>query len=100
MDERGQGEPAVWADRGWYWMLFTGRDRHEVRRLALARSRDGVHWEQLPQVFSGASGWDKAVLCDPTVFATAKGWRILFGGGDIPSPAENIHGMIGAGWLQ
>ena len=100
MDQNGQGEPAVWENDGWHWMLFTGRDRAEHRRLALARSRDGVHWEQLPGVFDGAQPWNAAVLCDPTVWMTPRGPRLLFGGGDVPSPAENIHGMIGAGWLQ
>ena len=47
-DAKGLGEPAVWAARGYYWMLYTGRDRNEVRRLGLARSRDGVRWEKLP----------------------------------------------------
>jgi len=36
-DEAGLGEPAVWAWRGRYWMLYTGRDRNEHRRLGLAR---------------------------------------------------------------
>ena len=100
MDERGQGEPAVWAANEWYWMLFTGRDRAEHRRLALARSRDGVSWTQLPEVFSGQALWNAAVLCDPSVWVTPRGVRLLFGGGDVASPAENIHGMIGAGWLE
>ena len=47
-DANGVGEPAVWTSRGYYWMLFTGRDRDEIRRLGLARSRDGVRWEKLP----------------------------------------------------
>ncbi len=51
-DENGLGEPAVWAARGYYWMLYTGRDRNEVRRLGLARSRDGVRWEKLPMVIA------------------------------------------------
>lgn len=41
-DENGLGEPAVWASNGYYWMLYTGRDRGEVRRLGMARSRNGV----------------------------------------------------------
>ena len=41
-DENGLGEPAVWSAHGYYWMLYTGRDRGEMRRLGLARSRNGV----------------------------------------------------------
>ena len=48
-DENGLGEPAVWASHGWYWMLYTGRDRRENRRIGLARSRDGVRWERLSE---------------------------------------------------
>lgn len=100
MDERGQGEPAVWPQGGWYWMLFTGRDREEHRRLALARSLDGVHWERLPGPIEGQSAWDRAVVCDPTVLTTSEGVRLWFGGGDRASPAENLNGAIGAGWIQ
>ena len=49
-DANGVGEPAVWTSRGYYWMLYTGRDLGEIRRLGLARSRDGVRWEKLPIV--------------------------------------------------
>src|SRR5205814_2469328 len=41
-DENGLGEPAVWQSHGKYWMLYTGRDRKEYRRLGLARAMDGV----------------------------------------------------------
>ena len=37
------------------------------RRLGLARSTDGVHWQKRPAVFSGAASWDSKVICDPTV---------------------------------
>src|SRR5262249_36555095 len=45
-DEKGLGEPAVWSSGGSWWMLYTGRDRSEHRRIGLARSLDGVHWER------------------------------------------------------
>src|SRR5260370_6282687 len=35
-DENGLGEPAVWDAHGYYWMLYAGRDRGEVRRLGMA----------------------------------------------------------------
>ena len=37
-DENGLGEPAVWIGYGAYWMLYTGRDHAENRRIGLARS--------------------------------------------------------------
>src|SRR6185436_9214396 len=37
-DENGLGEPAVWSSGGHWWMLYTGRDSKEQRRLGLAQS--------------------------------------------------------------
>jgi predicted GH43/DUF377 family glycosyl hydrolase len=99
-DENGLGEPAVWVDRGFYWMLYTGRDVREHRRLGLARSRDGVHWEKLPAVFSGSEAWDAKVVCDASVVVSRGAISVWFGGGDIAHPAENINGQIGFGWLR
>ncbi len=94
-DEGGVGEPAVWATRGFYWLLYTGRSRSEQRRLGLARSRDGVHWEKLPNVIKGDQPWNSQVLCDPSVLVEGDQVRVWFGGGDLPKPDENIHGQIG-----
>jgi len=94
-DENGLGEPAVWNERGYYWMLYTGRDRLEVRRLGLARSIDGVAWEKLPDVFAGDQPWNSKVLCDPSVLVENGRVRVWFGGGDVARPDQNIHGQIG-----
>lgn len=99
-DENGLGEPAVWTTRGYYWMLYTGRDRSEARRLGLARSRDGVRWEKLPLVIAGDQPWDSQVICDPTVIANGDEVRVWFGGGDKPRPDQNIDGQIGLGTLS
>jgi hypothetical protein len=32
-DEMGLGEPAVWIAHGYYWMLYTGRDAQQARRV-------------------------------------------------------------------
>lgn len=98
-DENGLGEPALWRARGSWWMLYTGRDRNEVRRMGLAHSRDGVHWQRSPLVISGAGTWDAKVVCDATVLPSEDRVRVWFGGGDVPHPAENIHGQIGYGEL-
>jgi predicted GH43/DUF377 family glycosyl hydrolase len=99
-DEAGLGEPAVWQSHGWYWMLYTGRDAAENRRLGLARSADGVHWTKLSAVFKGAEPWDSKVICDPTVEVDGPTIRVWFGGGDVASPDENLHGRIGYGTLR
>ena len=100
MDENGLGEPAVWQSSGLYWMLFTGRDAKEERSLGLAHSTDGVHWERTNDVFRGAVPWDAKVLCDPTVVVDGDRVHLWFGGGDVASPDENLHGQIGAGELK
>lgn len=101
-DETGLGEPAVWESHGWYWMLYTGRDRRENRRIGLARSHDGVRWERFSEsaLISGDQPWDARVVCDPEVEVTPDGIRVWFGGGDRPEPAENLNGQIGMGWLR
>lgn len=99
-DESGLGEPAVWISNGFYWMLYTGRDRAENRRLGMARSTDGVHWEKRPEVFSGAQPWASKVLCDPTVLVEGGEIRVWFGGGDVARPDEEIHGQIGYSVLR
>ena len=98
-DARGLGEPAVWSDLGSYWMLYTGRDRAEMRRLLLARSSDGVRWQKQSLVIAGNEPWDSKVICDPTVIVEPTRVRVWFGGGDVASPDQNLHGQIGYGEL-
>lgn len=101
-DENGLGEPAVWTSGGSYWMLYTGRDRGENRRIGLAKSGDGVHWER-DSTFTPVGGdadWNRAVLCDPAVEVSGDSVRVWFGGGDIPAPDHGIHGQIGLGVLR
>jgi hypothetical protein len=101
-EEMGLGEPAVWSSAGSYWMLYTGRDRGEHRRLGLAKSSDGVHWqrEQGFAPIAGAESWNSQVLCDPSVEVEQDQLRVWFGGGDVPLPDQNIHGQIGAAILR
>jgi predicted GH43/DUF377 family glycosyl hydrolase len=99
-DEMGLGEPAVWIAHGYYWMLYTGRDARENRRLGMARSTDGVHWEKLPAVFEGREAWDSRAVCDPTIELQDGRLTVWFGGGDAPSPDENLNGQIGVAALH
>jgi predicted GH43/DUF377 family glycosyl hydrolase len=99
-DEMGLGEPAVWIGQGYYWMLYTGRDAREHRRLGMARSTDGVHWQKLPAVFQGAQPWDSQVVCDPTIELLEGRLAVWFAGGDQPSPDENFNGQIGVALLR
>lgn len=101
-DENGLGEPAVWASDGTWWMLYTGRARSEVRRIGMAKSRDGVSWEKLATpVIEGDQPWNSKVVCDPHVEPQSGGSvKVWFGGGDVAHPAERINGRIGVGWLS
>lgn len=99
-DENGLGEPALWTAHGYYWMIYTGRDRSEHRRLGLARSRDGIVWERIPGAFAGAEDWNRKVICDPEIEVTPDGVRVWFGGGDAASPDERLNGQIGLALLR
>jgi len=100
--EGGLGEPAVFAARGSYWMLYTGRMWDEQRRIGLARSDDGVTWTRVQGwVFAGREEWDRKVVCDPTVEVQQDGTiRMWFGGGDVASPDERLNGRIGMATLR
>ena len=98
-DERGLGEPAVWRQNG-YWMLYTGRDKSEDRRMGLAYSRDGIRWQKLPApVIEGGARWNSRVVCDASVLPVGDRIRVWFGGGDVAHPAERLNGLIGYGEL-
>jgi predicted GH43/DUF377 family glycosyl hydrolase len=96
-DENGLGEPAVGTSHAYWWMLYTGRDRAEWRRLGLARSADGSRWERVRgfQPVSGSEGWNRVVMCDPSVWREGEELRVWFGGGSRAHPAENVEGQIG-----
>ncbi|MFN7925463.1 MAG: hypothetical protein U0Q16_35520 [Bryobacteraceae bacterium] len=97
-DENGLGEPAVWTSHGRWWMLYTGRDRREYRRIGLAWSKDGVQWQRYrtAPLFTGGEAWNAKVVCDPALLPGSGGaLRMWYGGGDVAHPAENIHGAIG-----
>ncbi|MBI2688097.1 MAG: hypothetical protein HYX27_17455 [Acidobacteria bacterium] len=102
-DENGLGEPAVWPHFGKWWMLYTGRDKKEWRRMGLAVSPDGVKWARVGEtaLMNTGEGWNSRVVCDPEVELREDGTvRVWFGGGDRPEPAENLHGQIGVGLLR
>ena len=99
-DEDAVGEPAVWSWHGYYWMLYTGQNASQERRLGLARSTDGVHWNRLPAVFAGAAAWDSKVVCDATVLVEGDVVRVWFGGGDVARRDYDLNGQIGYGILD
>jgi hypothetical protein len=78
-------------------MLYTGRDEAEVRRMGWARSPNGIDWakEREGQTFEGSESWNSAVVCDATFLAEGDTIRMWYGGGDQPSPDENLNGQIG-----
>jgi hypothetical protein len=51
-------------------------------------------------VISGDRDWNRAVVCDATVLPGDGRVRVWFGGGNLPSPDENLNGAIGAAYLR
>lgn len=101
-DERGVGEPAVLRAEEEFLMIYTGRENGENRGLGVARSPDGVHWRRaaLPQPVAGDQPWNSRVVCDPAVWVGGGRLWLWFGGGDVPSPDENLHGQIGLAVME
>ncbi len=95
-DEIGLGEPAVFLNSERFYMLYTGRDHQENRRIGWAQSGDGVNWEKTPaDLLAGSEPWNAAVVCDPTIWPQKDQILVWFGGGKRPSPDENLDGEIG-----
>ena len=101
-DERGLGEPAVVRSGREFYMIYTGRNAAEERRLGVARSADGVTWRRaaLGKPIAGDQPWNSHVVCDPTLWAAPGKLWLWFGGGDLPRPDENLHGSIGLATLE
>ena len=49
--------------------------------------------------FAGPERWNGKVICDPSVLVEGDSIRVWFGGGDVASPDENLHGQIGVAHL-
>jgi predicted GH43/DUF377 family glycosyl hydrolase len=96
-DENGLGEPAVFSGGQSYYMLYTGRGRDESRRIGWAQSSNGVDWEKRPSaaLLEGSEPWNSQVVCDPSVVFDGTKLLVWFGGGNRPSPDENLAGEIG-----
>ncbi len=101
-DEGGLGEPAVFRSRDRYLMLYTGRDANEDRRIGWAESVNGVDWKKLTThpMLEGLQPWNDQVVCDPSVWNQAGQVLVWFGGGNRPSPDENLNGQIGLAILK
>lgn len=97
-DEGGLGEPAILVAPDGFWMLYVGRDAEERRRLGWAHSKDGVVWSKTGPVLGGDQPWNEAVVCDPEWLLGDGRARLLFGGGDRPSPDEDLNGQVG--WAE
>jgi predicted GH43/DUF377 family glycosyl hydrolase len=100
-DELGLGEPAVFLAGEHFYMLYTGRDLQEHRRVGWAQSSDGVDWEKIPSapLLDGFSDWNSRVVCDPAIWRDQERILVWFGGGNQPSPDENLNGQIGLAWI-
>lgn len=99
-DENGLGEPSIYYEAPYFYMLYTGRDSQEVRNIGLAYSLDGINWYK--NNYDGLmeledDTWDSKVICD-TTFIYNEAEELLYvwyGGGDNAEPAENLNGNVG-----
>ena len=83
-DETGLGEPAVWSEQGWYWMLYTARDRKEygdwgsrVRAMGCIGRRVSEQ-PVLAGAHPGIRLWSAIRTClrtDPACVCTSEGER-------------------------
>lgn len=99
-DENGLGEPGVIYIPPYYHMLYTGRDATEKRNLGYAVSTNGINWKKASTQGiidnSKFGGWASRVICDPTFIRINNQINVLFGGGNVASPDENLNGQIGS----
>lgn len=100
-DENGLGEPSVFYNTPYFYMIYTGRDAGEKRDIGLAVSLDGVHWKK--QNYNGlfterkSGTWDDSVICDTTLVFDDDDNSLLmwYGGGNKPLPAQGLNGAVG-----
>jgi hypothetical protein len=61
-----------------------------------------VAWTRVPNfTIAGDQAWNSKVIADPSVEVQPDGTiRVWFGGGDVASPDQNLHGQIGVGVLR
>lgn len=98
-DENGLGEPSVVYRAPYFYMLYTGRNAEEQRNIGVAVSLDGVTWKKMNYqgiVDLSENTWNNQVICDTTLLEDTEGKCIVwYGGGNVPSPAQNLNGKIG-----
>ncbi len=100
-DERGLGEPSFFAAGERFYMLYTGRNAQEERRIGWATSTNGVDWERIAApVLEGFADWNAKVICDPSIWLEGNRILVWFGGGNRASPDENLNGRIGLAWVE
>jgi predicted GH43/DUF377 family glycosyl hydrolase len=97
--EEGVGEPSVFYQDPFFYMLYTASKRNNSRDIAWAISTDGLHWQKKSLgLFNSAmrQPWFSQVICDTTILPARNGggtYYVWFGGGDLPSPDHNLHGV-------
>lgn len=99
-DENGIGEPSIAYHAPYYYLIYTGRDADENRNIGYALSSDGVHFRKISTDgllnATQRGEWASHVVCDTTLLPRGDGtFDVWFGGGDMPEPAENLHGQVG-----
>lgn len=106
-DSDGAGEPCVFWNEGYWYMIYTGNHittvngvQQSYRSLMWAWSHDGQHWSKggllMPQSYRPF--WASQAMADATVLPTGNNdgtFYLWFLGGDIAQPAQGMNGRIG-----
>ena len=96
-DENGLGEPAVWQSHGFYWMLYTGRDRRRASPPGPgALDATASRGRSSPASIAGHASVERESGLRPhrggrRRRASASGSAAAM----CASPDENLHGQIG-----
>lgn len=101
-DEKGLGEPSIYYNAPYFYMLYTGRRTDEYRNIGLAISLDGINWKKMSTqgiISTKDDAWNSKVICDTTFIDTDIQddlVTVYYGGGNVASSADHLNGQIGS----
>lgn len=105
-DTNGLGEPSIFYEAPYFYMIYTGRDKNEIRDIGIAISTDGINFKKINNIgiFNGkatnSGRWNSRVICDTTIIKIDGQYYMYYGGGDSAEPAQNLNGEIGLALLR
>lgn len=100
-DGKAVGDPYVIAHSGELYLYYLGMDAHDIQRIGVAKSSDGVHWTKLlgnPVMDVGATGaFDENGLGEPSVVFSAPYFYMIYTGRDGSERRDIGYAISGDG---